>query len=68
MCINCGKCREACPFGVIVEDTDINASKKCLACGECVKACPMGVLGLYTPQAGYPAFRPLPEKNAEEKR
>ena len=71
MCINCGKCREACPFGVIVEDTDINASKKCLACGECVKACPMGVLGLYVPpkqeleQAGYTAFRPIPEKQKE---
>ena len=51
MCNNCGKCREACPFGVMVEDTDISATKKCLACGECVKACPMGVLSLFKPPA-----------------
>ena len=40
----CGKCVEACPFGVMVHVEGAPAASKCIACGICVKACPMEVL------------------------
>ena len=43
-CIRCGKCVEACPFGVMVHVEGAPAASKCIACGICVKACPMEVL------------------------
>lgn len=42
-CTSCGKCAEACPFGLIVK-TEGNPASKCIACGICAKACPMDVL------------------------
>ena len=42
-CTGCGKCAEACPFGLIVK-TEGNPASKCIACGICAKACPMDVL------------------------
>ena len=42
VCVQCGKCVAACPFGVMVAG-EKNPSK-CIACGICVKACPMDVL------------------------
>ena len=42
-CIQCGKCAEACPFGLVVENEGA-ATTKCIACGICAKACPMEVL------------------------
>ena len=42
-CVGCGKCAEACPFGLIVV-TEGNPASKCIACGICAKACPMDVL------------------------
>jgi Fe-S-cluster-containing hydrogenase component 2 len=43
LCTGCGKCAEACPFGLVIENENAPASK-CIACGICVKACPMEVL------------------------
>ena len=43
LCVQCGKCKEACPFGVLVQEEGLPASK-CIACGICAKACPMEVL------------------------
>ena len=43
VCIQCGKCAEACPFGLVVYNENAPASK-CIACGICVTACPMEVL------------------------
>ena len=43
-CIGCGKCVEACPFGLAVKAEDSPVSSKCIACGICAKACPMDVL------------------------
>jgi ferredoxin len=43
-CVNCGKCVEACPFGVLVKAEDRDVPSKCIACGICVEACPMDVL------------------------
>ncbi len=44
LCTGCGKCVEACPFGLIVKDEAVPYSSKCTACGICVKACPMELL------------------------
>ena len=44
VCVQCGKCAEACPFGLIVKDENTPYSSKCTACGICVKACPMELL------------------------
>lgn len=44
VCVQCGKCAEACPFGLIVKDEAAPYSSKCTACGICVKACPMELL------------------------
>lgn len=44
LCTGCGKCVEACPFGLIVKDEAAPYSSKCTACGICVKACPMELL------------------------
>ena len=40
VCIQCGKCVEACPMQVMVRKPE-NPASKCIACGICVKACPM---------------------------
>ena len=44
VCPQCGKCAEACPFGVMVKVEDAPTASKCIACGICAKACPMDVL------------------------
>ena len=43
-CVGCGKCKEVCPFGVMVKAEEAETVSKCIACGICVKACPMDVL------------------------
>ncbi|MBN1641575.1 MAG: 4Fe-4S dicluster domain-containing protein [Anaerolineae bacterium] len=62
LCIACGACVEACPFGAIVLD---GAAIKCDGCGDerergwdptCVRACPMRALSIA------PADALLPER------
>ncbi len=71
MCTNCGKCRDVCPFSVIIESPK-HVSMKCLACGKCVKACPMGVLSIKTPEAqkpraiNFPSVKGLSETPTKE--
>ena len=52
VCVQCGKCAEACEHGAITQNANgvlvkveeaPNASK-CIACGICAKACPMEIL------------------------
>ena len=43
VCIQCGKCVEACPMKVMVAPEN-GPTTKCIACGICVKACPMEIL------------------------
>ena len=47
VCIQCGKCAEACPENAISQN-EIGAyivdKEKCTNCGTCVNACPMGVV------------------------
>jgi anaerobic dimethyl sulfoxide reductase subunit B (iron-sulfur subunit) len=64
LCVACGACIEACPFGAIVMHPEGRASK-CDGCADevargweptCVRACPMRALG-YAPAAGVPEGR-----------
>ena len=46
-CIGCFQCREACPFGAIVVNTEKGIAMKCDLCGgkaACVGVCPADVL------------------------
>ena len=43
-CVQCGKCKEVCPFGVLVFQPEMTNASKCIACGICAKVCPMEVL------------------------
>lgn len=40
-CIGCGKCREVCRSGAVVEKAE-HGTTKCTVCGCCVAACPTG--------------------------
>ena len=44
LCVGCGKCKDACPFGVLVKVEEAPNASKCIACGICAKACPMEIL------------------------
>jgi len=47
VCIQCGKCEEACTYGAIHQNgigAYIVDKEKCTNCGDCVTACPVGVV------------------------
>ena len=44
LCVGCCKCKDICPFHVLVKAEDSPVASKCIACGICVKACPMEIL------------------------
>jgi len=49
LCICCGACLEACPFGSMFWNHALNEPVKCDLCGgdpQCIKACHFGVLHL----------------------
>ena len=48
-CIQCGKCKEACPQGVHEWDSSGRhhvSFSRCLACGKCVRSCPVSALSI----------------------
>ncbi|MFR4993166.1 MAG: 4Fe-4S dicluster domain-containing protein [Oscillospiraceae bacterium] len=58
LCVGCGKCVEACPFGVMLQVAGAPAASKCIACGICgmSKACPMEVPRDRRADFGYPVL------------
>lgn len=46
LCIACGNCVAACPFGAVFWDTEENKPQICVYCGYCAPYCPYEVLAL----------------------
>jgi pyruvate formate lyase activating enzyme len=45
LCVKCGRCKEVCPDGAIIEGDDERIDReKCTRCMECVKVCGAGAL------------------------
>ncbi len=46
LCIGCGNCAVACPFGAVFWDEAQNKPQICVYCGYCARYCPYDVLAL----------------------
>ena len=46
LCIGCGNCVEACPFGAFFWDAEQNKPQICVYCGYCAAYCPYDVIAL----------------------
>ncbi len=46
LCIGCGNCVEACPFGAVLWDREQNKPQICVYCGYCEPYCPYNVIAM----------------------
>mgnify|MGYP000582198182 CR=1 FL=1 len=46
LCIGCGNCVQACPFGAVLWDREQNKPQICVYCGYCASYCPYEVIAL----------------------
>lgn len=46
MCIGCGFCKQACPYGAISWNEEVNKPIICVYCGYCANYCPYDVIKL----------------------
>ena len=46
LCIGCGNCVEACPFGAVLWDREQNKPQICVTCGYCAPYCPYDVIAM----------------------
>ena len=44
LCVGCGNCRDACPFGAVFWDETAMRPLVCVYCGVCARYCPYEVL------------------------
>jgi Fe-S-cluster-containing dehydrogenase component len=46
LCIGCRNCVEACPYGAVLWDAEVDKPEICVHCGYCASYCPYDVLAL----------------------